>query len=127
MFRFIKSGFLPTKFRKLLNKSPPCVSCLSGQAHRKPWRFKKTKDGKKISLRGVAISKLGDTIGVDQLVLDQLGLVPQERGTMTRSRIWAATVFIDYVTGYVHVGLMQDQFGESTLQAKHNFEHISST
>ena len=46
---------------------------------------------------------------------------------MTRVRIWAATVFIDYVAGYVHVGLMQDQSGEATLQAKHYFEHLSST
>ena len=36
-------------------------------------------------------------------------------------------MFIDYVTGYVHVGLMKDQSGEATLQAKHDFEHISST
>ena len=46
---------------------------------------------------------------------------------MTRARIWSATVFIDYVTGYVHVGLMQYQYGEATLQDKHNFEHLSST
>ena len=46
---------------------------------------------------------------------------------MTRARIWSATVFIDYVTGYVHVGLMQDHSGEETLQAKHSFEHLSST
>ena len=46
---------------------------------------------------------------------------------MTCARIWAATVFIDYVTGYVHVGLIQDQSGEATLQAKHDFEHLFST
>ena len=80
-----------------------------------------------ISLRVVSISKRGDTIGVDQLISAQPGLVPQERGTMTRARIWAATVFIDYVPGYVHVGLMKDQSGESTRQVKHDFEHISST
>ena len=46
---------------------------------------------------------------------------------MTRVTIWAATVFIDYVTGYVNVGLMQDQSGEATLQAKQYFEHLCST
>ena len=41
--------------------------------------------------------------------------------------MWAATVFIDYVTGYVHVALMTDQSGESTLQAKHDYEHLAAT
>ena len=36
MFRLVKMGFLPTKFWKLTNKAPPCVSCLLDQAHRKP-------------------------------------------------------------------------------------------
>ena len=45
MFRLGKIGFLPKKFAKLNNKAPPCVSCLFDQAHRKPWRFKTTKDG----------------------------------------------------------------------------------
>ena len=30
MFRLVKLGFLPLKFRKLKNKAPPCVSCLLG-------------------------------------------------------------------------------------------------
>ncbi len=34
MFRLVKWGFLPAKFRKLKNKAPPCVPCLFGQAHR---------------------------------------------------------------------------------------------
>ena len=54
-------------------------------------------------------------------------LVPQEKGIMTRARIWAAAVFIDYVTRRVHVGLMQYQYGEATLQDKHDFGHLSST
>ena len=55
----------------------------------------------------------------------QPSLVPQEKGIMTRARIWVATVFIDYVTGYVHVGVIQYQSCEETLQAKHNFKHLS--
>lgn len=46
---------------------------------------------------------------------------------MTRARIWAATVFVDYVTGYIHVGLMTDQSGDQTLQCKHDFEHKCAT
>jgi hypothetical protein len=95
--------------------------------HRKPWHFKKTKDGKTTSLQGEEISKPGETVGIDQLILAQPGLVPQEKGIFIRARIWAATVFFDYVSGYIHVGLMTDQSGESTLQAKHDFEHLSGT
>ena len=98
-----------------------------GTAHRKPWRFKRTKDGTDSTLRGEKISEPGDTVGVDQLISAQPGLVPQEKGLLTRARIWAATVFVDYVTGYIHVGLMTDQSGDSTLQCKHDFEHLSAT
>ena len=127
MFRLVKMGFLPTKFRNLANKAIPCVSCLLGQAHRKPWRFKKTNDGHVSSLQDKNISKPGDTIGVDQLISAQTDLFPQEKGITTRASIGAATLFIDYITGYVHVSMMQDHSGEATLQAKHNFEHLSST
>ena len=57
----------------------------------------------------------------------QPGLVPQEKGMMTQARIWAATIFVNCVTGYLHVGLMTDQSGESTLKAKQDFEHLSAT
>ena len=127
MFRLVKLGFLPKKFSKLGNKAPPCVSCIFGQAHRKPWRFKQTKDGGLSALRGESITKPGETVGIDQLISAQPGLVPQERGLMTRARIWAATVYICYVTGYIHVGLMTDQSGESTLQTKRDFEHLAMT
>ena len=123
----VKMGFLPKKFHKLGNKAHPCVSCLFGQAHRKPWRFKQTKNGKLSTLCREKISKPGKTIGVDQLISAQPGLVPQEKGLITRARIWAATVYICYVTGYIYVGLMTDQSDESTLQTKHDFEHLVST
>ena len=86
-----------------------------------------TNDGNVRSLRGKDISKQGDTIGVDQLISAQPVLVSQEKVIITRARIWAATVFIDYVKGYVHVGMMQYKSGEATLQDKHDFEHLSST
>ena len=127
MFRLVKIGFLPKKFQKLNNKAPPCVSCLFGTAHRKPWRTKKTKYGHTSTLQGDDIFGPVDTVGVDQLISAHPGLVPQEKGILTRARIWAATVFIDYVTGYVHVALMIDQSGESTLQAKHDYEYLSAT
>ena len=76
MFRLVRLGFLPKKFKKLNNEAPPCVSCLFGQAHRKPWRFKRTKNGTTSTLRGEKISEPGDTVGIDQLISAQPGLVP---------------------------------------------------
>ena len=36
MLRLAKFGILPRRFLKLRNDLPPCVSCMFGQAHRKP-------------------------------------------------------------------------------------------
>ena len=127
MFRMVKLGLLPRKFRKLGNKAPPCVSCMLGQAHKKPWRTKKTKSGSVSSLRDEDLKKPGGVVGVDHLISAQPGLVPQAKGSLTRARIWAATIFIDYATGFVHVGLMSDESGDLTLEAKHNFEHLCAT
>ena len=127
MFRLVKLGFSTEKFCKLGNKAPPCVSCIFGQAHHKPWKFKQTKDGGLSTLCGDSITKPGESVGIDQLISAQPGLVPQEKGLMTRVKIWAATIYICYVTGYIHVGRMADQSGDSTLQTKRDFEHLAAT
>ena len=127
MFRMVKLGLLPRKFKKLNNKAPPCVSCLLGQAHKRPWRTKQTKSGTASTLRKETVKEPGDVVGVDQLISAQPGLIPQWKGTLTRGRIWAATVFVDYVSGFVHVGLMSDQSAETTLQCKREFEQACAT
>ena len=127
IFRMVKFGLLPQKFRKLNGKAPPCVSCRLGQAHRKPWRSKKTKTGSSSTLRKDDSSKPGGVVGVDHLISAQPGLVRQANGNLTRARIWAATVFIDYASRFIHVGLMSDESGELTLEDKHNFDHLCAT
>ena len=57
------------------------------------------------------------------MISAQPGLIPQEKGNLTRSRIWACTVFMDYYTGCVFVALIRDLTAESTLAAKKEFEH----
>ena len=49
------------------------------------------------------------------MISAQPGLVPQEKGHMTRARIWACTIFIDYFTGFTYVALMRDLTAESTF------------
>ncbi len=101
MFCLVKAGFLPKKFTKLGNQLPPCVSCLFGQAHRKPWRSKSTANGSTSTLRGDQINCAGQTVGIVHLISAQPSLVPQNKGTLTRARIWAATIFGDYYTKFV--------------------------
>ena len=89
-----------------------------GQSHRRPWRNKASASNVVGYLRKDSESKPGDRIATDQIVSAQPGLVPQEKGTPTRARVWGATVFVDCATNWAKVQLMQDASKESTLEAK---------
>ena len=89
-----------------------------GAQHRINWQTKTSKHGKKLELRKEDLTKLGQCVGVDQMISAQPGLIPQEKVNLTRARIWACTVFVDYYTGYVFVALMRYLTADSTLAAK---------
>ena len=57
------------------------------------------------------------------MISAQPGLIPQEKVNLTRERIWACAVFVDYYNGYVFVALLRDLTAESTLAAKKEFEN----
>ncbi|KAL7461231.1 hypothetical protein ACHAXS_001651, partial [Conticribra weissflogii] len=97
-----------------------------GQAHRRPWRTKKSTSGALSSIRKPSDDTPGATVSIDQLLSAQPGLVPQISGHLTRARIWAATVFVDHFTDLVHVHLMRDQTQDSTLKAKASFERLAN-
>lgn len=61
------------------------------------------------------------------MVSAQPGLLPQDKGKLTRSRVWGVTVFVDYATNYMCTILMQDLSAESTLAAKHEFKQRCAT
>lgn len=126
MLRMAKLGLLPQRFLKLRNDLPPCIDCLFGQSHRKPWRTKGSSSTTSGILQHKSISTPGQTVGTDQIVSAQPGLVPQWKGKLTRSRIWGATIFVDYATKWVKVHLMTEATGAETLAAKKSFEHASS-
>lgn len=123
MFRLAKAGFLPKHLMRIKDRPPPCASCLFGTQHRSKWRTRSSANSKKPSLRRKDLTKPGQCVGVDQMISAQPGLIPQEKGNLTRARIWACTIFVDYYTGYVFVALMRDLTAESTLAAKKEFEH----
>ena len=78
-------------------------------------------------MRGNEILEPGDKVATDQLVSAQPGLVPQEKGSPTRARIWGATIFVDMSTNWVKVHLMQDATGDSTIEANNAFEQDAAT
>ena len=123
MFRLARVGFLPKHFLRLKNRPPPCASCLFGSQHRTNWRSRTSKHGSVASLQKQDLKRPGQCVGVDQMISAQPGLVPQEKGHLTRARIWACTIFVDYYTGFTFVALMRDLTAESTLAAKREFEH----
>ena len=127
MFRLAKLGILPKYFARLQSRPPPCASCLFGQAHRRPWRSKSTKDGKQSILRKPEVKRPGQCVAVDQIVSAQPGLVPQDKGQLTRARIWGCTVFVDYAESLVNVILMKDLGKDATLAAKQEFEDRCAT
>ena len=98
MLRLAKMSILPRRFLQLRNDFPPCVSFHFGQVHRQPWRHKSSTKSSGGVLRSWDIIKPGQRVGTDQIVSAQPGLVPQEKGQMTRARIWGATVFVDSAT-----------------------------
>ena len=127
MLRMAKFWILPCRFLKLRNDLPPCTSCLFGQSHRRPWKHKSSTSATGGVLRGPNATDPGQTIGTDQIVSAQPGLVPQEKGQLTRARVWGATVFVDYATKWIKVHLMTSLSGNETLEAKESFEHACAS
>ena len=86
-------SILPRRFLKLRNDFPPRVFCLFRKAHRRTWRQKSSGKSSGGVLYSSDINKTEKKVGTDQIVSDQPGLVTQGKGSMTRARIWGATVF----------------------------------
>ena len=123
MLRMSILCILPRRFLKLQNNLPPCVSCMFGQAHRRPWKHKGSSTTSSGVLRSPKACEPGATVGVDQMVSAQPGLVPQEKGKLTRARIWGATIFVDYATKWIKVCPYHSATGKATLEAKQSFKH----
>jgi GAG-pre-integrase domain len=75
---------------------PLCQSCLFGKMTRKAWRTKPTSE----QVHSIDTTKPGECISVDQLESPHPGLIGQMKGTPTRERYTAATVFVDHFSGY---------------------------
>ena len=106
--------------KKLLRcKTPKCPGCLYGKAHRKPWRTK----GKQKSIR--VAKSAGEIVSVDQLESPIPGFLPISKGSPTKRRYVAATVFADHFSGFTYVHFMEAITTDETIEAKEAFERFA--
>jgi hypothetical protein len=108
-------GILP---RHLANcPIPCCTACLYGQAQRRPWRTKPTKE----QLKRTPL-KPGDCVSVDQMISPTPGLIAQMIGRPTTARYKVATIFVDSASRYSFVWLQKSTSADDTVEAKIAFE-----
>ena len=112
---------IPKRLATLKGRTPVCVACIFGTAHKKPWR---TKSKKYNPIRRPEDNAPGKRISTDQLVSAQPGLIPQMSGFLTNLRIVGATVFVDHYSNHVFVYLMKDLTLAETLLAKEACERF---
>ena len=112
-------GILPAKFGSKKNTPPPCAGCVFGKQKRTPWRRSK-KQSKPLK----KATKLGKRVHVDCMVSRQPGLIPQVLGFLTNRRYAGALVFVEELSDFTYVHLVQGFTDADTLQGKHAFENL---
>jgi hypothetical protein len=70
-------------------------------------------------------TKAGQCVSVDQLISTQVGFIAQLKGTLTKKRYTAATIFVDHYSWLKYVHLMTKLTSEETMEAKRAFEHFA--
>jgi hypothetical protein len=59
------------------------------------------------------------------MILTQVGFITQLKGTLTKKRYTAATIFVDHYLRLKYVHLMTRLTSEETFEAKRAFEHFA--
>ena len=114
-----RSGLLPSKLAKC-EEPPLCQACLYGKATKKPWRTKPSQE--RIAKTA---TQPGQCVSIDQLVSSTPGLIAQLRGSPTRKRYTAATVFVDQYSGLSFVHLQMTTNADETVEGKLRFEQYA--
>ena len=116
-----KAGLIP---RELASIEPPtCPGCAYGKAHRRPWRYKGSKNIRPIR----PATAPGQVVSTDQIISPTEGFVPTHRGTPTIQRYHGATVFVDHFSDFTYVHLMTKMDAEATVEAKLTFERLAAS
>ena len=89
------TGFLPKRLLGFRNKSPLCIACQFGAAHRCPWQTKGKKSG---SIRRPDQTNPRDGVSVDHIFSAQTNVIPQISGFINSQIFWGCTTFVDHVS-----------------------------
>jgi hypothetical protein len=103
------NGKIPRHLAKV--KPPACVGCLFGAMTKVLWR------GRETSSEVFVGTKAGQSVSVDQLVSTQVGFIAQLKGTLTKKRYTAATVFVNHYSWLKYIHLMTKLTSEETIEA----------
>ena len=100
--------------------APICPGCTYGKAHRKPTKRKRVNNKKHLR----KVTAPGQVVRIDEVVRPTPGFIPTNWGRPTTQRYVGATLFVDYFSDFAYIHLMEKLDGESTIKAKHTFEHV---
>ena len=121
LFHITSICTLPKRLLEWQNKIPLCVAGHFGQSHCCPWRVKVNKSG---SIQTPEQKDPVDGVSVDNIVSSQPGLIPQMSFFLTKQRLWGATTFLDHISDFVYVHLMQDLSLAETMLAKEAMKKV---
>jgi hypothetical protein len=93
-----KNGEIPRRLAKI--PPPKCAGCLFGAMTKLPWRSKESKFSHEV----FTATKPGECVSVNHMVSTHMGYFAQLKGTLTKKRYWAASIFVDHFSclQYVH-------------------------
>ncbi len=111
------NGKIPRCLTKV--KPPACAGCLFGAMTKVPWK------GQETSSEVFVATKAGQCVSVDQLISTQVGFITQLKGTLTKKRYMAATVFVDHYSWLKYIHLMTKLTSKETMEAKQAFKHFA--
>jgi hypothetical protein len=111
------NGKIPQQLAKV--KPPACTKCLFGTMTKVPWK------GQETSSKVFVAAKAGQCVSVDQMISMQVGFIAQLKGTLTKKRYTAATVFINHYSRLKYIHLMTKLTSKETMEAKPAFKHFA--
>ncbi len=107
------NGEIPQQLAKV--KPPACAGCLFDTMVKVLWK------GQETSFKVFVAMKAGQCVSVDQMMLTQVGFIAQLKGTLTKKRYTAATVFVDHYSRLKYIHLVTKLTYKERVEAKQAF------
>jgi hypothetical protein len=111
-----KNGKIPCCLAKV--PPPKCAGCLFRAMTKTPWRGEESKATHQVFVA----TKPGECMSVNHMVSTHLGFITQLKGSLTKKRYKAASIFVEHFLRLCFVHLMQDLSSEESVKAKRAFE-----